>query len=431
MRTERILAGLTLAAAVALGVPAGLAISAPPSSQEAGPACALPLESVDTLSQHNVSNPDTAADYQIIVFKVQADMRITVSGPYPDSRYFSLEVYDSLGLPFTENGLGSALADYRIAPDPGSVNPWQHQAPPGGRFTVTVRPDVTRGQVNTLPLAPAGTVAGTSGSLYVRMYLAHHNPAQVTLPAVTVTLGGVSTRVSACPSPSAAAGGLVSAGKGYTAQLAKVDNALRAHGGIVPFLRGAAAAESTPDINDAYLSAYYNPPGHGEVVVIRGKAPTTPRGSYPSPWPAPGMDLQYWSLCNDVLQQDVAVVMNPLPGGTTDYGCRYDTQVTLDQHGYYTVVVGTESQHAAIDRIPGVTFLPLSAADPTGTYVLKFRNTLPGPGFSQAIENVPANQNPASAAAVMGPYYPRIAFCPLATLARGGPGACGMSTTTS
>ena len=50
---------------------------------------------------------------------------------------------------------------------------------------------------------------------------------------------------------------------------------------------------------------------------------------------------------------------------------------------------------------------------------------------TEAIENVPANQNPVSAAAVMGPYYPRIAFCPLATLARGGPGACGMSTTTS
>jgi hypothetical protein len=116
--------------------------------------------------------------------------------------------------------------------------------------------------------------------------------------------------------------------------------------------------------------------------------------------------------------------MNRLPTGQTDYGCRYDRQARLDRRGYYTFVVGTEGQRAAIERIPGVTFLPLSAADPTGTHQLAFRNTLPGPGFAAAIENVPANESPASAAAVMGPYYPRIAFCSLATLARSGPGAC-------
>jgi hypothetical protein len=425
MRLERMLAGLALAAAVATGVPAGLAIAAAPSGQGQQLACALPLQSVTTLSTHNVSNPDTSADYWIVVFKVRDGLRITVSGQFPDSRYFSLEVYDSRGLPFRENGVGSALADYRIAPDSGSVNPWQHRAPPGGRFTVTVRSDVTPDQVNTLPLAPAGTAAGTPGSLYVRVYVAHRSPAQLPLPAVTVTLDGVSSRVAACPPGIGSAGGLASAGRaGADAELAEVDTALRAHGGIVPFLRGKAAAESTPDSNDAYLTAFFDPPGHGEVVVVRGLAPTAPRGSSPSPWPAPGLDLQYWSLCDDVFLPANGVVMNRLPDGRTDYGCRYNSQVRLDRQGYYTFVVGTESQRAAIERIPGATFLPLSAADPTGIHVLNFRNTLPGPGFPEAIENVPENESPAAAAAVMGPYYPRITFCPLATLARGGLEAC-------
>jgi hypothetical protein len=428
MRSERILVGLALAVVVAAGVPAGLAISASPSSPRppapARPACALPVQSIDTLSEHNASNPDTAADYWIIVFKVRAGLRITVSGTFPDSRYFSLEVYDSRGLPFTADGVGSALADYRIAPEPGSVNPWQHQAPPGGRFSVTVRSGATAGQANTLPLAPAGTAAGTMGSLYFRVYLAHQSPSQTPLPAVTATLDGASGPVPACPPGSAAAGALATAGGGGAPQAASPGKNMPAPGGIIPFLRGAATAQSTPDSNDAYLKAYFIPPRAGEVVVVRGRAPVTPSGSSPSPWPAPGTDLQYWSLCDDLLLPDVGVVMNPLPGGQTDYGCRYDQQARLDRHGYYTFVVGTEAQRAAIERIPGATFLPLSAADPTGTHQLAFRNTLPAPGFSAAIENVPQNQSPASAAAVMGSYYPRIAFCSLATLARGGPAAC-------
>jgi hypothetical protein len=57
------------------------------------------------------------------------------------------------------------------------------------------------------------------------------------------------------------------------------------------------------------------------------------------------------------------------------------------------------------------------------------RNMLPNPDFHNAIQNVPANGNPSSAAAAMGPYYPRAAFCLLATLANSGPNACLAGTT--
>jgi hypothetical protein len=107
-----------------------------------------------------------------------------------------------------------------------------------------------------------------------------------------------------------------------------------------------------------------------------------------------------------------------------DYGCRFDHQVALDQDGYYTFVLGTEAQRAAIERTPGVTFLPLSAVDVTQAYKLNLRYMLASPAFAEAVQDVPADGRSASAAAVMGAYYPRVAFCSLATLAASGPPAC-------
>jgi hypothetical protein len=134
--------------------------------------------------------------------------------------------------------------------------------------------------------------------------------------------------------------------------------------------------------------------------------------------------MQYWSLCDYPATAALALVANQLPAGAIDYGCRHDSQVRLDRHGYYTFVVGTEAQHAAIDKIPGATFLPFSTAQPATIHLLLLRNMLVNPGFTEAVQDVPGDGNPASAAAVMGPYYPRTAICPLATLASGGPAAC-------
>ena len=44
------------------------------------------------------------------------------SGRFPDARYVSVQVY-------TPDGVGASLTDYRIAPQPGSLNPWQRQGP--------------------------------------------------------------------------------------------------------------------------------------------------------------------------------------------------------------------------------------------------------------------------------------------------------------
>lgn len=428
------LSALVVVIAVGISLAVVLIISRSSQPRPVTSGCAWPVAlnqaTLAENSQVNVSNPDTASDYWIMPVPVEQGLSVTLAGRYPNSRYMSIAVYNADGSPFTTNGIASTLTDYRIAPDLGSVNPWQHQAPPGGSFTVTLRSSVAPGQVNTLPLAPAGTPSGTTDVIFYRVYAAHGGPEQVPLPTITLTRNGESRQLGQCPAsgqdripksycsiPWVAKGAPVCgvAGQASTAGAA---------GTIVPFARDPIGAGGTPDTDIAYLSATVVPPRNGDVLVIRAKAPTTPSGTAPTPWPEPGTDLRYWSLCIDLAKAPVPVVVNRLPGGTADYGCRYDNQVALDASGYYTFVIGTESQRAAIDRIPGATFLPLSAAQPVQRYKLNLRNMLAERDFGEAVQDVPANGQSASAAVAIGPYYPRIAFCPLATLVASGPAVC-------
>jgi hypothetical protein len=350
-------------------------------------------------------------------FTAQDGLRIRLSGRYPDARYMSLEVTAPNGGLFTAHGVISQLTDYLIAPDSGSANPWQRPAHPGGRhagdsFTVHVRHNVTPGQVNTLPLAPSGTAAGTSYLLY-RVYLpARGNFSQVPLPRVTLTRDGISLHLAGCA---------ISTARIPAAETGKpaAPRPASTPAGVVAFNRPipGSGAGISPNADTGYLVAGVVPPGNGDVVVIRGKAPTYSRGSRPSPWPGAGVETQYWSMCNNLDTALNPLVVNKLPSGRVDYGCRHDGQTRLDRHGYYTYVVGRESQRAAIEHIPGATFLPFSAAHPATPHILLLRNTVAGPGFTEAIQNVPQDGNPSSAARTMGAYYPRIAICPLAALA--------------
>jgi hypothetical protein len=408
-----------IAAMAALASPASPAGAAVPGAA-AAPACAWGTE----ISATGVNElyPDTAAAYWVLPFPVRDGLAITLSGQYPDARYASLQVYQPGGGLFTTNGVRSALTDYLIQPDPGSANPWQQWARPGGSFTVTVSQDAAPGDVNTLPLAPAGTTSGTGYILY-RVYLpAHRDFAAVPLPAVTFTLGGVSEQIPACSTtatslPAAAAGPGPATAPGTT---------------DAPGTTGAVTFAPNPGIgggivanaDSAYLVANITPPANGDVLVIRGKAPATARGSHPAPWPAWGEDMRYYSICAYVDEQPFPVVANTLPSGKVDYGCRDDSRTRLDRRGYYTYVVGTESQRAALRSIRGVTFLPFSASQPAAPESLMLRTMVVAPGFTQAIQDVPGDASPAAAAAVMGPYYPRAGLCPVATLTSQGPDAC-------
>ena len=410
-----------------LGLIAGC--SATPSSSPAGTvapggaqSCAW-LYAVTAYSA-NQFLPDTAAAYWVEPFQIEPGLRIVVSGTFPDARYASLQVYDGIGGPFTRNGVEPTLPDYRIAPDQGGVNPWQQQAAPGGRFTATLREDVAPGQVNTLPLAPLGMTSG-QGYLQYRVYLpAGGDTSTVTPPALTLEQGDPSGSPAPCAtrtSPGASPGSTPSSGPAPT-PAAPSPSAGRAVGQLEFFKDSIDTL--WPNVDTTYVLAYLTPPGPGDVAVIRAKAPTYPAGDHPSPWPAAGVDVRYWSMCIGLATGVLPTVMNLLPSGGVDPGCRADDQTKLDTAGEYAFVLGTEAQRAAIEGVPGVTFLPFSAAQPGATHILVFRVMLASSSFADSPQQVAQVNDPAATAAAMGPYYPRASICALTSLTTGGVTGC-------
>jgi hypothetical protein len=390
-----------------------------------GMSCAWPSEL--SAQADNIAFPDAAAAYWAQPIVASAGTRIVLSGRFPDARYASVDVY-------TPAGVGASLPDYRIAPQPGSLNPWQQQAAPGGRFTVTVGPDTAPGQANTLPL-PAGTTSQHPGYLIYRVYLpAGGDSPAVPVPVLTVEQGRSARTLPACrshnaPVPATAGSGSVAAGSGSAAAAGGTGGS----GAATPpppqleFYKPTQSSFNNAglaNVDTAYVLAYLIRPPAPDVVIVTAKAPTSAPGSHPSPWPAPGEDVRYWSMCVGVGIRLVPTVANRLPGGGTDYGCRADEATRLNAAGDYTFVIGSESQRAAISRVPGVTFLPFSTTHPAGLYILGLRNMLVSTSFTHSPRGITQPDDPAAAAAVMGPYYPRAAVCPLATLTAHGPQAC-------
>jgi hypothetical protein len=404
--------GALACAPIAAATPATAARTATPPVT---PDCAWGIViNADTL---NAFYPDTAATYWVLPFTVQNGLRIKLSGRYPDSRYASFNVYRENKGPFTRDDVPSWRADHLIEPDEGSVNPWRQKAEPGGRFTLTLREDVSPEQVNTLPIAPEDAPEGTENYIVLRVYLpAGGDFGRVPLPEVTFERDGVSVPVPRC-APGRDASRLT------RERAAAAVRAAEQPGFARPEEKDGNAL--FPNADAAYLLARVTPPPRDsdQVVVIRGKAPRHSAGSHPSPWPAPGTDVRYWSMCSNLILLQRPVVVNRV-GDEVDYGCRTDDQTLLNAKGEYTYVLGTEAQRSRIESVPGVTFLPFSLDRPNVDHALLLRNMVAAPGFAQAIQNVPDDDNPASAKRVMGPYYPRVGTCALARLRAHGPGAC-------
>ncbi len=185
---------LCVVVAVATGCSTSNASTSPPSQDAQN--CAWPL--IVSAQTANVYIPDSNAFYWTQPIVADQHTTIQIAGRFPDARYVSLSVYTPSANPFTINGVSSSLPDYRIQPQPGSQNPWQQSAPPGGSFSVTIRSGATPNEANTLPM-PAGTSSQHPGYLEYRVYLpAAGTASQVPLPTITVAEGTASRQLSAC-----------------------------------------------------------------------------------------------------------------------------------------------------------------------------------------------------------------------------------------
>jgi hypothetical protein len=407
----------------------------------------------------NVAFPDAAATYWTTPFYVEEGLELKVEGTYPDARYMSFNVYDEAGGSFEANEVQSGIADFEIEPDAGSVNPFQTNGSAGGSFTVSISGAAKPGDANTLPLAPEGEAGGEGGAplgfLLYRVYLPTGGNTTVQLPRITLVKDGKEVALPRCPKPSGGFAAVVrtkaSATRAAQALAAKFQTKpsgrlLKAVLKLGKALKGGeegtkpcrgsecpppmkffrASAESTnsffPNVNNAYVSALIRPVA-GTVVVVRGKAPTTPSGTSPVPWPQAGLQLRYFSLCNNVYRSPWPVVANPIAGGGTEYGCAADYQTTLNKAGEYAYVVAKPGQRAAVEAAGG-TFVPLSTTQPHARQILIFRNMLPNESFTHAVQDAPANASPAGARKAMGAYYPRAYRCTLAQF-EAGARACG------
>jgi hypothetical protein len=432
---------LALLAALALG----LLLIAPAAASAAHSSAAFPYCSwwaKTTPETLNVAFPDSAATYWTTPFYAEEDVEIELEAQYPHARYMSFNVYDEADGSFETNGVSSGLADYEIAPDAGSVNPFQTKGEAGGSFAVTLSGAAKPGDVNTLPLAPEGEAGGERGAplgfILYRVYLPTGGNATVPLPRLTLVRNGKPVTLPRCPTPT---GNPIAklqgkrTGKAIKALL-RLGKALdRGSDGTTPcrgsecppplkFFRASAAATNAffPNVDNAYVSAIYRPPA-GKVVVVRGKAATTPSGTSPVPWPEGGLQLRYWSLCNNVYRSPWPVVANAEAGGGTEYGCVADYETRLNAAGEYAFVVARPSQRAAVQAAGG-TFIPLSSSEPLARQILIFRNMLPNESFTHAVQDAPQDAEPISAAKAMGAYYPRAYRCTMAEFEASSP-ACG------
>jgi hypothetical protein len=135
---------------------------------------------------------------------------------------------------------------------------------------------------------------------------------------------------------------------------------------------------------------------YGQILVIRGTLPKTPR-TYAGERRMGGGQLREWDMC---VEESVAV--------TGTYKCLYDEQLPLRAKRRYLIVVahaGVRPRNAR--KQCGVAWLP---ADPLGDAagrpdvgVLASRNIIPSPRFHRSSWDV---SRPNTAAQVMGTYYP-------------------------
>ena len=130
--------------------------------------------------------------------------------------------------------------------------------------------------------------------------------------------------------------------------------------------------------------------GFGELLVLRGRAPTF-GDTRPGPATMPtGEQLRYWSFC----QYE--------PASQRVISCRSDDHVAVGPRGFYKIVVSTAEQRPRnARRRCGVTWLPWG---PQTQGLLIYRHMLPDPSFTQAIQNVGTLGEERE---VMGGYYPR------------------------
>lgn len=372
--------------------------------------------------QLNYAFPDTAAVYWAAQFTIPEDAELVIRGQYAHARYQSLNSYNAgTAMPT------AVLNDISTAPDAGSQNTYLPGADrlneDGRSYTVSVLDETPPAEPrhNTLY---AGVPGQDRISLLYRIYLPDNGrdlTGGVGLPDPELHLAdGQVLRGEALCSAVDADNAILKP----TPLPLDTYKALRDQPGKpatfpadqTPVWRAYYSAEFTlgctylgkcdgtpqrvggqySNIDNSYVTAEVNR-GFGDVLVLRGELPRTPKTTTGTQHMNGNVDMRFWSMCNNESLATTKVI-----------ACLYDEQVTTDAAGRYTIVASLpEDRPANATKECGVSWLPLS---PTGDgaghpddSLLIMRNMLPSKDFSHAAHDT---ETPGDEKAVMGQYLP-------------------------
>jgi hypothetical protein len=389
----------------------------------------------------NIAYPDTSATYWALAYSLADDEHLVLRGRYPQARYASFITYAPTG------GALGVLTDRDIAPDPGSTNPFRGQGAGKGadRYTITVAvpsegageaeanqltavsvpsspsqsnttaPATTAGDApdtggQDLPLPQvvlgSGGATGRRGTLIYRVYVPTAEGDRrggVPLPSVAVATPAGEEAVPTCAHPTASPNG-----KAIVERYGPATDTEPPSSPI--FIRpGKNANNLYPNPDNVYVATIVRD-RPGQVVVVRGKAPTFP-DTRAGQAITGHEQVRFWSLCTNEYRKPYPVT-----------SCARDDQVALDDQGWFTFVVSTpEDRPANATAADHVTWLDIG--DTTYDSVLLLRHMLASPDFAESATRL---ERGALATSTMGDYAPVGAYCAKATFEQGGAPACGL-----
>ncbi len=409
------------------------------------PACSWPLEITGT-GLTNVAYPDTNATYWTMPIDSTRWQSIVIKGAYPQSRFFSFVPYVAQGAVANN----AALNDVDINPDPGSTNPFRQAAQNGTAdyYTVTAsRYPPTGNETNFLPLG-----ATRLAWIIYRVYVPDKglsNNAGVPLPSITVVgRDGRSRELPPCHANNATEASPEPSGTPFSQGLVTDAAAAQLPNGFEALKSSAASCQPTPLISwiPANTGGYFPNPANkyiavpglcfqpDRVVVVRGKGAVFPDTFNGHPiWEPPGVNMRYWSLCNNNQKAPYPVV-----------DCVADYKTSLDAQGYYTYVLSEPDSRNA-DTPP--SWIPAGASwiswgSKIAPNILLMRNMLPDPAFPHSVQDAiqqgcavdnesgssPSRESIVAggdcAKQVMGDYYPTAVYCPKQVLINEGWQGC-------
>src|SRR4051812_37836925 len=315
---RRAIVALMAAGSLASGLPGATA-----AAQGLDQTCALTLTKTDPATV-NVAYPDDSAQYYSGAYQLAPGTHIRIHGRFPHARYMSFNVYDAAQRPL------DGVSDIRIAPDPGSANPFFDEADRRVEkrdYTafIDTGPKPEKPAPNTIYTGTGQNGApNTSGTFIYRIYIpdkGRDDTGGVGLPTVTVEPSD-GTGANGQPSPCAdqqkpSVGGVNEAVAQQTGpDRPPADNGpprwrkfVNVFSSVAIGVTGSQQAGPADfdsiggsggflsNLDNAYVSAFIDRSG-GPVVVTRFEAPTFPHTRPPAATKPPPQP-PHWAPCGD------------------------------------------------------------------------------------------------------------------------------------